>query len=106
MCHRPSFIRALKWGAATVLVLALAWVVVFLNRGTDRELLSLPAAERRALYQRTLETLRLSCVHAEGPKLSEYCWKQAEFVVHFPECDRECHALARQCSPKPTRMNP
>ena len=55
----------------------------------------LPAAERRALYQRTLRTLETSCAPTTKPSgLDQFCHEQAEFIVQFPECDQACLAVA------------
>jgi hypothetical protein len=69
----------------------------------NRELSDLPVTERQALYERTLETLRTTCVRAHGYELTEYCRKQADFITHFPECDSECRDLAARFTPPPSR---
>ena len=85
---------ALAWLAgALALAAALALVVVAQMR-LERELSNLPSSERRALYERTLETLRTACSQARGPEVAGYCREQADFITHFPECARECRELA------------
>src|SRR5512145_1844318 len=91
-----------RWSVAVITLLGLIGAVVFITTRTDRELRALPAADRRALYQRTLETLRSACMHVTGPQLSDYCCDQAEFVKRFPECDPTCRELAERFAPKPT----
>jgi len=85
---------------ALVLVGAIA---VLMYTRLDRELQDIPEAERRALYERILETLRTSCMHARGLAFSDYCRGQADFIRRFPECDSECRALAARFAPQPSR---
>jgi len=88
--------------AATVTVAGVAWFR--LATGPRRAVEELPPAERRGLYERTLETLRASCQgkRDEGG-LADYCHRQAEFIVLFPECDEPCHAAAEPFRDRPTR---
>jgi cytochrome b pre-mRNA-processing protein 3 len=80
---------------AAALVVASAWLW---HSGAERRAIQkLQPDERRALYERTLGTLRAPCGienHSEG--LEAYCREQSEFIVQFPECDSACAALARQ----------
>jgi cytochrome b pre-mRNA-processing protein 3 len=69
------------------------------NRGVEsRSLNELAVPERHALYQRTLQTLQSSaCDPNHGAHgLHDYCRRQAEFIVEFPECDASCSALAKR----------
>lgn len=86
------------FAALTVIVCAL----VYFDSRVGRELRRLPDADRRALYQRTIETLRTSCLKAEGPMLSDYCCEQADFIERFPECGADCRTLAKRFTPRPT----
>lgn len=95
--------RTLLWLGVALALLAAVAVATFTHARLDRELSGLPGPERRALYERTLETLRTSCMRSRGPELSEYCQQQAHFIKRFPECDSECHELAARFAPKPTR---
>lgn len=99
--------RSLAWlGGALALVAAIAGVTfmfMFMQTRLDRELSELPPSERRALYERTLETLRTTCSQARGPELADYCRQQADFVKRFPECDSECRELAARFAPRPSR---
>jgi hypothetical protein len=64
----------------------------------------LPAQERHALYDRTLQTLESDCAPAKRPKgLDTYCAEQATFIQQFPECDQVCAAIAQRYQGKPTR---
>jgi hypothetical protein len=56
------------------------------------DLRALPAAARQLLYRDTVEELRSVCAVQAG--LREHCARQAELLSKFPECDRECRALA------------
>lgn len=95
--------RALA-GLGGLLLLALVIGFTLLLRTCSvRELESLPEPERRALYDRTLETLRTSCMHSRGPTLTKHCRDQATFIQRFPECQQECRELAERFEPKPSR---
>jgi hypothetical protein len=101
----PRLRRLAPYAAGALLVAGLAgwWAN---RRAETRALLSLPAVERRALYERTLETLQSeACDAREGASgLREYCREQAEFIVRFPECDRACSELVKRTRlPSPAR---
>jgi hypothetical protein len=90
--------------AVLVVLLALLWLWSQRIAEQDRALEQLPAAERRALYERTLHTLERSCAPRTRPAgLDDYCRQQAEFIVRFPECDQACRTVAEQFQKKPTR---
>jgi hypothetical protein len=95
--------RILAWLAAALGLVAAVALAVLMHTRLDRELSDLSEPERRALYERTRETLRSSCVQAQGPEVTEYCRQQADFIKHFPECDRECRDLAARFAPRPSR---
>ncbi len=89
--------RRILWWIGGLSALALATVLVLhAQTRLDRELRDLPDPERHALYERTLETLRSSCMRSTGPTFTEYCRAQADFIERFPGCDSECHELARR----------
>ena len=67
------------------------------------EVAQLPEVERRAFYQRTLETVRTVCATPVGPDLAEHCQAQAELLLRFPECDASCRDLALHYGPRATR---
>ena len=92
-----------RWLAGALVIGAL--VALFIHRQTEsvREVRSMPTAERRALYQRTLEILNSACAGAPGPTVEAYCRNQAEFIGLFPECDPDCRARVRQLTSSPTR---
>lgn len=95
--------KSLRGLALLVGVATAGLIAQYLHGRTNRELRDLPEADRRALYQRTLETLRTTCEHASGSQLTDYCRSQADFIERFPECDSECRELARRFHPQPTR---
>jgi hypothetical protein len=69
------------------------------NRGGESlSLHELATPERRALYERTLQTLQSpACDPKHGARgLHNYCRQQAEFIVEFPECDQGCADLAKR----------
>jgi hypothetical protein len=89
-------------GAA--LTIACTFTAIAVLRGRMKsELLDLPPPERLALYQRTHQTLASTCAQAQGPTLTDYCKGQAELILHFPECDAACQALAQKFGPSPSR---
>ena len=92
-----------KWGALTVVTLAVLGGAFWRAGGTQRELAALSASERTALYTRTLETLQSTCARPQGPELRDLCADQASLVVLFPECDGACRAVANRATPRPTR---
>ena len=91
--------------AIVVLVLlagfALAWLLR--EHRAEVEVRALPAQQRQALYQRTLETLRSTCAEVDGASLGEYCQEQAELITRFPECDAPCRSLADRYASIPSR---
>lgn len=90
-------------GIAAIVIAVLA---LWLTDRTDerRAIEQLSGQERRALYERTLHTLRSSCDPKTLPEgLDDFCQEQAEFVVQFPECDAVCRSLAKPHQRKATR---
>jgi hypothetical protein len=65
----------------------------------------LPPDERAALYERTLADTESSCAmpDARAGALRDHCLRQAEFLVLFPECDRDCRQLTSAILPHATR---
>jgi len=87
---------------ALVAVVLVSGLVAY-QRGEDTELLSLPAAERATLYERTFETLRSTCSHTRGEAFSDYCREQAKFLARFPECKGDCQQTCHQFRARPTK---
>lgn len=84
-----------------LIVAAILLLIVFVGHwgrtrsAQDRALRNLPEPERRALYGRTIDTLRTVCARDEGRDgLSEFCAEQAKVVLGLPECDAGCRDLA------------
>lgn len=86
--------RLLVWLLVCAVAIALAVSLFLQQTRVDRELRSVPSAERRALYERTLETLRKSCAPTSPSALDDYCRDQSAFIKQFPECNKECQRLA------------
>lgn len=103
--HTPSHRapRGRSWLIGLLVLGSFVALVTHAQARLDREIAGLPEAERRALLERTLETLRGPCTHASGPTLATYCREQADFVRRFPGCDGECRALAGRFSSRPVR---
>jgi hypothetical protein len=94
---RPRWANARSVGALVLLGLVLVAVWAW-NRGAEqRAIRNLPAQERRALYARTLDTLRTPCeLGTRPPGLESFCRKQAAFALEFPECDDVCATVAKR----------
>jgi hypothetical protein len=101
--HLSHMHPAWRWFAGALVVIALAALGIHQGGGPEREVRSLPASERHALYLRTLEILKTTCVHAAGATLLDHCREQAEFIKLFSECDDTCRALVVQLTPSATR---
>jgi cytochrome b pre-mRNA-processing protein 3 len=95
-------LRPLPLAAAITLLAALSGVVIWQTR-LERDLTELPTPERQALYERTRETLRSSCLQARDPDVAEHCRQEAEFITRFPECNAECRELAAHFAHRPSR---
>jgi hypothetical protein len=95
--------RKAAWGAAALACL-LGFALLLLHASAEqRALQTLPAAERAALYHRTMETLTSLCA-AEGKRdLRDLCRGQAQLALLLPECDGACQATAREQLRTPTR---
>jgi len=90
--------------AGTLLTLvALVALWIWQVQSPSRALQEMRPNERRALYERTLATVRGSCLGPTGSELSQYCVDQAEFLGRFPECDDACAAIARRLAAPATR---
>jgi hypothetical protein len=90
----------------TLLSVALVFLLLFFRggRGESTAIRELAAMERRALYERTLQTLLTSCEPEKRPSgLDAFCDKQAVFILQFPECHADCQALANSRRTPPAR---
>ena len=65
----------------------------------------LPAADRSALYRRTLADVETACSapEAHDGALRDHCVRQAEFLTLFPDCDTRCQRLAASVLPHARR---
>jgi len=70
-----------------------------------RAVRELPASDRRALYERTLQTLQSAPCNSRprADELREFCRQQAEFIVQFQECDQTCSLAAKRYLINPAR---
>jgi hypothetical protein len=90
---------AIAWLSALLILAVATWI--WWTRRDD--VLRLPAAERRALYERTLGTLATFCDPQPRPGISDYCQQQAALALQFPECDAACRTLADRYRSRPSR---
>jgi hypothetical protein len=80
------------------------FAVVLLRAGEEaRALGRLPAAERAALYHRTMDNLRTVCAGERRRELRDLCRGQAQLALLFPDCDAACEATSREQLRTPTR---
>lgn len=99
----PRARRSISWLGALLAIVAAGVIAWFVHTRLNRELVDMPETERCALYERTLETLRTTCMRAHGQEPTAFCGRQADFVTRFPECDSECRDLAARFAPQPSR---
>ena len=85
-----------RWGLVAAGAVAVVAIVAFGLRRPAGD------AQRAALYAKTLEAVRTTCVPVTAATES-YCRDQANLLLDFPECDAECVRLARQVRREPRR---
>jgi len=103
----PAEPQKRSWWALVLVVPALLLVaVVGISRAQlVKSLRGLPAADRAALYHRTLTDVDTTCTvpEARDGALRDHCLRQAEFLTLFPDCDARCQQLARSVLPHARR---
>lgn len=106
--HEPvlpltTHLRGPKVLLVVVTLLTTLFALSWWRYTTERDAIAgLPDVERRAFYERTLQTLRTTCSTGTSG-LAEHCAEQADRIVQFPECDEPCRKLAQSYSKRPTR---
>lgn len=90
-----SFADGMMTWLVGAVIIAFFGLWVWQSGREGRATRTLSPADRAAFYERTLDTLRTTCAHANEPDLIEYCRQQAEFVLRMSECDDACHELVR-----------
>lgn len=99
--------RKRSWRALLLVVpcLVLVAVVAISRAELVRSVRNLPAADRAALYHRTLTDVDNSCTapEARDGALRDHCLRQAEFLTLFPDCDARCQQLAASVLPHARR---
>ena len=99
--------RRRSWWALVLVVPGLVLVaIVALSRAElVKSVRNLPAADRAALYHRTLTDIDTTCAapEARDGALRDHCLRQAEFLTLFPDCDARCQQLARSILPHARR---
>lgn len=101
--RRPMRKRAAYVALALFFVGAEVLWVVHDRSTTEDALTAVPDVERRALYERTMETLRTTCAEPIAPDLVEFCHEQADIAAALPECDATCESHVARLVPRPTR---
>lgn len=97
--------RASRWRVGLLVLLGFALLMAVIAWRTSlpaNAIAELPAAERRALYDRTLESLATVC-RSQPANLEDFCRTQAELALRFPECDATCRTLANPHLPHSSR---
>jgi hypothetical protein len=111
---RPAFVARGKvrspWGVAALFgvgLLFVAGVATFstVGAGFGNGAGDLPAADRAALYRRSLEDVESACAlpAAREGALREHCLGQARFLLTFSECDARCQRAAVSVLPRTRR---
>jgi hypothetical protein len=96
--HHRGLLRVARWAALVAVIASLAFLVVWHEGAEGRAIRDMPTPERRALFDRTLQSLQRVC-SPPVEAMRDYCGEQAWFALQFPECDHACEALAvRQIS--------
>ncbi len=95
----PARLRRLPWPAALTIALILAvvgvgWLVIE-TTSPGRSLRALPAAERREVYERTMDDLRTLCGPGRSAAMRDHCRTLAELVAPLEECGPACEVLIR-----------
>jgi hypothetical protein len=104
----PTRLRHLGWPGAlavalVIAVVGVAWLVLEIT-GPARSLRALPPAERREVYERTMDDLRTLCLPGRAAALRDHCRQLAELIAPLKECGPECEAVIRPIlTPAPTR---
>jgi len=78
------------------------WGSISGERAEVHAVTSIPSESRQQLHGRILENLKF-CKAQSNDALKRFCSAEAEFILAFPECDRECKELTRWSRPSPVR---
>lgn len=73
-----------------VLLFALSGLWLYLHGSDERAIAAMAPAQRASLFKETRERFLGDCVTRVAPDAEARCHKQAEFLLHFPECDDAC----------------
>jgi hypothetical protein len=97
-----------RWLWATALVFAagaLGTLLWWSSTADTRALRALPAEQRQAIYEKTMQILRDTCDPAPPVSLRALCRTQAELASKLPECDADpsCGEVVRRHLFQPRR---
>jgi hypothetical protein len=95
--------RALTQGFVVLVVFVFVGLWLWQSDRTRRGVTQLPDAERKILFERTMQTLGSVCKDQRDEDLDAFCDEQAKAALAFPECDDACRSLARAELARPTR---
>jgi len=100
-----SSVRQRGWWFAATLAMGLVLMALLWSLGSERRAITkMPADERRALYVRQLESVKLMCsLPPVDDALKDRCRDQSTFLGQFPECDEGCRAVIDPILSHPTR---
>ena len=105
--QRPAESSKSGWWALAFLGAGLVLVagVAFSRAQQVKSVRNLPAADRAALYHRTLTDVGTTCTSPEAREgaLRDHCIGQAQFLTLFPDCDARCQQLAASILPHARR---
>lgn len=103
----PEPVKKRSWWALVLVVPGLLLIAVAAVSHAElvKSVRALPAADRAALYHRTLTDVETTCAvpEARDGALRDHCLRQAEFLTLFSDCDARCQQLAASVLPHARR---
>jgi hypothetical protein len=103
--HAPPPRASFALLGALGFVMAIGGLGVLYEGRNSRAVSRVPDPARNAIFERARQDLIETCAlpqAADGP-IRDHCVHQAQFVLHFPECDEACAQVARATLPRAQR---